>query len=455
MTASTLIIPVENQVRELDAKLFLASVAAERGFPVILGSRAFVHYRVAAIPRGVYLAKSMRKLSNRMFSILRKLGHEIVAWDEEGLVRFVGEEYYRRRLSPKAIRDVAHLMVWGEDNANALRAYPAYHGAPIHITGNPRVDLMRPELRDFYRPDADSIREKYGDFLLINTNFGQINHFFSHLGEMKAAVEGRGPDAENAYDVGRGRMKVRLFEYFLSMLPILCKAFPQQTIVLRPHPSESHEPWLAVAAEHPNLHVVNQGSVVPWLLAARALIANGCTTLIEAAILGLPTVNFRPLSEPELEDPLPRQFGYPAKSVEQVVATLSAILTGDLGAEQSQQQQQLLAHNIAALSGRFAAERMVDVLVAAGYDQQQPPAVSLSSYLHGWLQTKIRTGVKRINMHRPGHRNNVRYHDHRFPPISTNELQQRIDRLGVLTGRFRDVRIRQTSRHMYRIDPAG
>ena len=75
MTASTLIIPVENQVRELDAKLFLASVAVERGFPVILGSRAFVHYRVASIPRGVYLAKSMRKLSNRMFSILRRLGH--------------------------------------------------------------------------------------------------------------------------------------------------------------------------------------------------------------------------------------------------------------------------------------------------------------------------------------------------------------------------------------------
>ena len=455
MTASTLIIPVENQVRELDAKLFLASVAAERGFPVILGSRAFVHYRVASIPRGVYLAKSMRKLSNRMFGILRKLGHEIVAWDEEGLVRFAGDEYYRRRLSPKAIRHVAHLLVWGEDNATALRAYPGYNGAPIHITGNPRVDLMRPELRDFYRPDADSIREKYGDFLLINTNFGQINHFYSHLGEMKAAVEGRGPDADNAYDVGRGRMKVRLFEDFLSMLPILCKAFPQKTIVLRPHPSESHEPWLAIAAEHPNLHVVNQGSVVPWLLAARALIANGCTTLIEAAIIGLPAVNYRPLSEPELEDPLPRQFGYPAESVEQVVETLSAILKGELSAEQSEQQQQLLAHNIAALSGPFAAERMVDVLVAAGYDQQRPPAVPLSSYLQGWLQTKIRTGVKRINMHRPGHRNNIRYHDHRFPPISVNELQRRIDRLGILTGRFGDIRIQQTSRHMYRIDPAG
>ena len=47
---TTLILPVENQVRELDAKLLLACVAAERGFPVVMGSRALVHHRVSSIP---------------------------------------------------------------------------------------------------------------------------------------------------------------------------------------------------------------------------------------------------------------------------------------------------------------------------------------------------------------------------------------------------------------------
>ena len=68
-SASTLIIPVETQVRELDAKILLSCVAAERGFPVIMGSRAYIHFKVASLPRGVYLAKSMRKLSIRMFSM--------------------------------------------------------------------------------------------------------------------------------------------------------------------------------------------------------------------------------------------------------------------------------------------------------------------------------------------------------------------------------------------------
>ena len=105
---SPLIIPVEEQVRELNAKLLLACAAAERGFPVILGSRAHLHRRAASLPRGIYLAKSMRSVSIRMFRILRHLGHEIVAWEEEGLVPYPPDYYYRRRMSAAALREAWH-----------------------------------------------------------------------------------------------------------------------------------------------------------------------------------------------------------------------------------------------------------------------------------------------------------------------------------------------------------
>ena len=48
----SLIVPVESQVRELDAKLLLAAVAAERGFSVVFGSRAYVHHAMAAVSEG-------------------------------------------------------------------------------------------------------------------------------------------------------------------------------------------------------------------------------------------------------------------------------------------------------------------------------------------------------------------------------------------------------------------
>ena len=82
-----LLIPVENQVRELDPKLLLACIAARRGFTSAIGSRLQLDFHIASFPRGLYLSKSFTVRSIKMFKILRKLGHEIFAWDEEALVQ--------------------------------------------------------------------------------------------------------------------------------------------------------------------------------------------------------------------------------------------------------------------------------------------------------------------------------------------------------------------------------
>jgi hypothetical protein len=50
---STLLIPVENQVRELDPKLLLACIAARRGFSSVIGSRREMEMRIDAFPRSI------------------------------------------------------------------------------------------------------------------------------------------------------------------------------------------------------------------------------------------------------------------------------------------------------------------------------------------------------------------------------------------------------------------
>ena len=54
---------------------------------------------------------------------------------------------------------IAYLTTWGEDNARAFRAFRGYGKTPIRTTGNPRIDLLRPELREYYRPEANAIRD--------------------------------------------------------------------------------------------------------------------------------------------------------------------------------------------------------------------------------------------------------------------------------------------------------
>jgi surface carbohydrate biosynthesis protein len=89
-----LLLPVENQVRELDSKILLACIAAQRGFSSYIGSRREIHFNITAFPKGIYLSKSITAASDMMFRIMRNLGHEIAAWDEEALVHLPADTYY-------------------------------------------------------------------------------------------------------------------------------------------------------------------------------------------------------------------------------------------------------------------------------------------------------------------------------------------------------------------------
>lgn len=445
--ASTIIIPVENQYRELDAKLLLASIAAERGFPVILGSRAFVHYRVASIPRGVYLAKSMRSLSDRMFGILRDLGHEIVAFDEEALVRAPDPQYWERRLSPGTVQKASALLAWGTDDAQTLRSYPGYAGAPIRITGNPRIDMMRRELRPFYADEAASIRERFAPFVLVNTNFGWDNHFVPNFAEINNAGKRLDPFMKQLM-----RHRSTIFEYFKEMVPVLSKALPDYTVVVRPHPTEKHAPWNEIAKHRKNVRVANDGNVIPWLMACEVLIHNSCTTAVEGYVLETPAVAYQPVRLNGFDDELPNALSYRAFSIDELELTIRSILAGRIPVSDQDERRRRIERHIAALDGPLAAERMVDVLVQAGYARRRPRRASPHRHLVGWAHTQGRNAVKAINMRRAGHRNSIEYHDHRFPAVSARALQERVDRLGRALGRFRGVRVRDHSRHVFAID---
>ena len=92
--------------------------------------------------------------------------------------------------------------------------------------------------------------------------------------------------------------KQAIFEAFQRLIPELARAFPQLAIVVRPHPTEGQEVYQRIAAGNGRIHVTNEGNVVPWLLAARALIHNGCTTGVEAFVMRIPAFTYRPVDLP-------------------------------------------------------------------------------------------------------------------------------------------------------------
>ena len=461
-SASTLIIPVESQVRELDAKILLSCIAAERGFPVLMGSRAFTHFQVASVPRGVYLAKSMRSLSNSMFKALRQLGHDIVAWEEEALVHPPADTYFTLRLSPETVKEVSHIFAWGQENADLMRQYPELpENMPIHITGNPRGDMLRPELRPYFDTEVSRLRGLYGDFILINTNFSDVNPFIPSIGLFKPSKDAHKASKRGQSGIGMSQQfaeglrdhKLAVLEDFKQLIPALAQAFPDRMIVVRPHPSESYQIYREIAAGNERIVVINEGNVIPWLLAAKALVHNGCTTGLEAYVLGVPAISYlATLNEFYDYDfqGLPTKLSHQCFNFAQLQNTLQRILAGELGSADGAERQALIDYYLAAQQGPLACERIVDVLVSCGYNEKQPPRSPMGAYVQGWLFTRLKAVLTNLYMRRPGP-NRLAYHDHRFPEISVVEIERKIARFGQLLNRFEHIRIEQHSRHLFMV----
>ena len=458
-----LIIPVENQVRELDPKLLLACVAARRGFPSYIGSRREIHFNITSFPQGIYLSKSITAASDMMFRIMRSLGHEVVAWDEEALVHLPDETYYSRRLSPRAMAYASRLFAWGEDNAELWRRYPHLpEDTIIEVTGSPRNDLLRSELHAYYGKEVEKIKQAHGDFILVNTNFNHVNAFTpvqnlfqpaEQTGEIpKFGRAAKGMSREYAEGL-RGHKK-SIFKDFQRMIPVLDKAFPGCDIVVRPHPTESQEIYHDIAARCERVKVTNEGNVVPWLLATRALVHNSCTTGVEAYVIGVPAITYRASINEKYDFGfyrLPNLISHPCFNLEELEATLKKILNGELGPAGGDDRKLLVEQYLAAQNGPLASERMLGVLEKLVQDQGGSFKSGFGSRISGWSFFAVRTMIKRYKDSRPGSHNRPEFQRHRYPEISLSDMKERVSRFQQLLGHNNELKVERFLNQFFRI----
>lgn len=458
-----LIIPVENQVREFDPKLLLACVAAERGFVSVIGSRQQIDYRIAHLPRGIYLSKSMTVRSVKMFRILRKLGHVITAWDEEGLVHPPPETYFSRRLSPVSIQYVNHLFAWGEESADLLREYPELPvGTPIHVTGNPRGDMLRREMRAFYRREAEALHKEHGDFLLVNTNFNHVNAFVSAQNLLRSprsdggepdfgsAARGMSPDRA----LGLHAHKQAIFESFQAAIPALERAFPDLAIVVRPHPTENHDVYHQIAERCERVRVTNEGNVIPWVLAAKALVHNGCTTGLEAYALGLPAVTYRVRVDDTYDlgfFRLPNLVSHECRDFEELREFLAGVLAGRNGSAGGAERRALVEHHLAAQDGPLACERIVSVLERVAADRTGTPGPPARDRIGGSIAATWRRIGKKLRSYLPNSANRPEFQKHRFPELTLEDVRERASRFQSLLGSEAKLRVTRLSSEIFRV----
>ena len=267
-----------------------------------MGPKSEMHRRLSHLPSGVVLQFGFHENYAAEMKKLRSYGHKVVAADEEGLVTLSPEHYKRYRVSSKTLEQCHMCYCWGDVHAQMIREVDSSVDSKLHITGNPRMDLLRPVFRDLVEKEAAGLRKQYGRFLLLNGNFGSYNHAMG-IDYTWKSIESKGwasTPKDKDFHHRRVELQGRFFKAFHSVLPKI--ATEDRKVVVRPHPSESLVPWEDLAKVHPGkILIVREGNVVPWLQAAEAVLHNGCTTAVEAFCLGRPVIAYRPEKDLELE----------------------------------------------------------------------------------------------------------------------------------------------------------
>jgi surface carbohydrate biosynthesis protein len=172
-------IPIEIKAREFHGKLWLAAKLARAGHKVALGDKS--HLRATLfeeVKPDIYISKSMCKGggTEKIFEQLKQYGASVTVLDSEGGLGSSKNKWLEMRVTEELLEYVDAIFAWGEIQASALEE-TTYSPENIHVTGNPRFDLLRPELREFYSEQAKKLKEEFGNYILINTNFGVTNSY--------------------------------------------------------------------------------------------------------------------------------------------------------------------------------------------------------------------------------------------------------------------------------------
>jgi surface carbohydrate biosynthesis protein len=289
-----LYLPVETKARELLGKVLLASKAAERGWQVLLGPRFRVDEAVRGGAPGVYITASLPNTKANRLQKYRDLNHKVANLCEESVVYPDGYDYCQRKLGSRALSAVDLVFALGSRNERDIREQRPESAGKLVITGNPRFDTLLPDLRDIYRPDAERIHERFGQFLLVNTNFGRINPFkkgADTVGQM--ASRGVIDNEHLAKLRAISKYKIRQMTLLREMLVWIAAEGIFERVVVRPHPTENHDDWREWAAPF-GIEVRFEGSANNWMLAADCILHTGCTTGIEGLLLDRPIASFIP-----------------------------------------------------------------------------------------------------------------------------------------------------------------
>jgi surface carbohydrate biosynthesis protein len=362
-----LYLPVEVASRELHAKLLLTYFAVRMGYEVVIGWKKLINQNLSQMPPGIVVFKTLTLGDGRAMVRARAAGHAIAAIDEE-VPGLVATKQKLRWVTRQSVDASDLVLAAGADHLEALRTFYPGYADRYRLVGNPRWDLLRPELRGSHAREAAAIRDRYGSFVLVNTNFAVLNSSRRTPEETRAwfvdtmLVDPRKPEDAVFLDevFAMERANTEAIHELLRALP---SRFPNHRFIVRPHPIEREDTWTAALRGLPRVAVVRDGPAVPWIMASDALVHTNCTTGVEAFALGRPAISLQPAKLGVYEVYLSNRINYLTSNVDETLDLLDRLVgPGAAWSGYPAESLETFDHFLEARSGPFSCERIMEAI---------------------------------------------------------------------------------------------
>jgi surface carbohydrate biosynthesis protein len=363
----TVFFSIEIAARELVPKCLLALETAKSGMRVYIGSFRALKQLDGKIDECVFFHKST--WTKNAARLKRTIGAHFVFLDEEmglALPRSELKSNLIARFRHVNSEDYRHSFAIGEMHKDCMETLDVFDDVEVHALGWPRLDLWREPFHQLYKSEIEQIQKENGNYYLLVSSFGTISE-----STYKEAVR----QYEEEYDLNPEVFHFN-YRHFKSCLKLIDELSPMLTndesIIVRPHTSESVEEWESLLKDYPNVHIRHEGDITPWLIAAKGTIQFGSTVAVQAACMGVPSIQLHN------DEEIPGVTDTPAfevlKSAQSAHEVISYLRDGSLQTPTENRQRAVtkLDGLASSMEGSLASTRIAEFLNSLEVASQFP-----------------------------------------------------------------------------------
>lgn len=271
-------IPIENIAREGLYNYYLALMLVKENYRVCIGDQRIIQsLALYSGSKNLYIDKSLAKVKSNWYKKLPK-NLSLISHDVEFTGTQYGQHFCDVRYSNEGVNRSAFTLFHNEYERSIVQKFKKVKS--IDLLGSWSFNYSKNLSSDVESETIKEVKEKFGEFIFIPSNFGG---YFRKEGQKEFLKWAKNHFRGNAYDkfMMRIEKRERSREKLISTIKEIAEKFKNEKFIIRPHPTEASSAWRSINFPK-NVDIYSGFNASSMVSASKAVMHNGCTTAFDA-----------------------------------------------------------------------------------------------------------------------------------------------------------------------------